>query len=150
NFLPLFWGNRLQGHTWGMTGWAKWQVTRQWRLEPGIELLRRHLEFKEGASKLLGVGQAGNDPHGHALLNSALDLGRNQTLDVSIRYVAKLPEPALPAYTELSARYAWRVSNAWELSVRGVNLLHATHREYPAPSGVQIERGVFAEARWRP
>jgi iron complex outermembrane recepter protein len=150
NFLPLVWGNRMKGETWGLTGWGRWQVTDRWRLEPGFTLLRKNLKFTEGASGLIGVGQAGNDPRGHALLNSALDLAHNQRLDLSIRYVAKLPEPALPAYTEMSARYAWRVSDAWELSARGVNLLHATHREYPAPSGVQIKRGVFVEARWRP
>jgi iron complex outermembrane receptor protein len=150
DFLPLMWGNSLQGHTYGMTAWGRWQVTSRWRLEPGFALLRKDLEFKEGASELLGPRQAGNDPRGHAVLNSALDIGHNQTLDISIRHVGKLPEPALPAYTEMSARYAWRASDSWELSVRGVNLLHARHREYPAPSGAQIERGVFAEARWRP
>jgi iron complex outermembrane recepter protein len=149
-FLPLVWGNRMQGHTYGMTAWARWQVTDNWRLEPGFALLRKDLEFKEGASGLVGTGQAGNDPRGHALLHSALDLGKGQTLNLSIRHVAKLPEPALPAYTELSARYAWRLSDAWELSVHGVNLLHKSHREYPAPSGSRIERGVFAEASWRP
>jgi iron complex outermembrane receptor protein len=150
DFLPLIWGNRMEGHTYGISAWARWQVTERWRLEPGFELLRKELDFKEGASGLIGVGQAGNDPRGHALLKSALDLGRSQSLDLSLRHVAKLPDPALPAYTELSARYAWRVSGAWELSLHGVNLLHGTHREYPASSGSRIERGVFAEARWRP
>jgi iron complex outermembrane receptor protein len=150
NSLPLTWGNRMQGDTWGATAWARWQVNNRWRLEPGLALLRKDLEFKEGASGLIGVGQAGNDPRGHALLSSALDLGHGQSLDLTLRHVGKLPEPALPAYTELSARYAWRVSDAWELSVRGVNLLHESHQEYPAPSGSRIERGVFAEARWRP
>jgi iron complex outermembrane receptor protein len=150
NSLPLLWGNRMEGHTWGVTAWGKWQVTEWWRIEPGFALLRKQLEFKAGASRLIGVGQAGNDPRGHALLTSALDLGHNQTLDLSIRHVGKLPDPALPAYTELSARYAWRLSSAWELSVRGVNLLHDAHHEYPAPSGVRIERGLAAEVRWRP
>jgi iron complex outermembrane receptor protein len=150
DFLPLIWGNRMGGHTYGVTAWAQWQVNDRWRLEPGFALLRKDLHFKEGASGLIGVGQAGNDPRGHALLNSALDLGHSQSLDLSIRHVGKLPDPALPAYTEMSARYAWRPSDAWELSLRGVNLLHDTHREYPAPYGSRIERGVFAEARWRP
>lgn len=150
SFLPLVWGNRMEGRTWGMTAWARWQINDRWRLEPGFALLRKDLEFKEGASGLVGTIQAGNDPRGHALLRSALDLGRGHLLDMTLRHVAKLPDPALPAYTELSARYAWRISRDWELSVRGVNLLHDTHREYPAPSGVLIERGLFAEARWRP
>ncbi len=119
-------------------------------MSPGSNCCASTWSSRRGSSQLIGVSQAGNDPRVHALLNSTLDLGRRQSLDLSVRYVAKLPEPALPAYTELSARYALRVSDAWELSVRGVNLLHEAHREYPAPSGVKIERSVFAEARWRP
>jgi iron complex outermembrane recepter protein len=149
-FLPLRWGNGMEGHTYGATAWAKWQVTDRWRIEPGFTLLRKHLRFKPGASALAGIGQSGNDPRGTALLNSALDLGNNQTFDISLRHVARLPEPALPAYTELSARYAWRVSNEWEVSLRGTNLLHSRHQEYPSPAGMFIHRSVLAEVRWRP
>lgn len=149
-FLPLRWDNRMEGHAYGATAWAKWQITDRWRVEPGFTLLRKHLRFKPGASELTGIGQSGNDPRGHALINSALDLGNNQTFDLSLRHVAKLPDPALPAYTELSARYSWRVSREWELSVRGTNLLHSRHQEYPSPAGVFIQRAAFAEVRWRP
>ncbi|MEO6369356.1 MAG: TonB-dependent receptor [Steroidobacteraceae bacterium] len=148
--LPLFWDNRLEGHTYGMTAWAQWQVTPRWRLAPGFELLEKRLDFKPGASGLIGVGQAGNDPQGHALLTSSLDLGRAQSLEFSLRHVGRLPDPALAAYTELSARYAWRTSSGWELSVHGVNLLHGKHQEYPGTEGAFIRRAIVAEARWRP
>lgn len=148
--LPLIWDNRMAGHTYGMTAWAHWQVTPRWRLSPGFELLEKRLDFKPGASGLIGVGQAGNDPKWHALLTSSLDLGRSQNLEVSLRHVARLPQPALAAYTELSARYAWRASAAWELSVHGVNLLQGKHQEYPGTDGAFIKRGILAEARWRP
>jgi iron complex outermembrane receptor protein len=150
DFLPLRWDNLMAGHAYGITTWATWQVTGSWRLSPGFTLLRKRLHQKQGASGILGVGQSGNDPQGHALLNSALDLGRNQTLDISLRHVGRLPDPALPAYTELSARFARRLSASWELSISGRNLLHERHLEYPAPAGVPIERSVLAEVRWRP
>jgi iron complex outermembrane receptor protein len=72
------------------------------------------------------------------------------TLDITLRHVAKLPDPALPAYTELAARLAWQLSRSWELSVRGTNLLHKSHLEYPDPAGVKIGRSAMAEVRWRP
>ncbi|MEO6080012.1 MAG: TonB-dependent receptor [Steroidobacteraceae bacterium] len=149
-FLPLRWGNLMEGHTYGMTAWASWQVTERWRLSPGVSVLQKRLQFKPGSSGIVGTRQAGNDPQAHALLTSSLNLGRNQSLDFSARYVSQMPDPSLPAYTELSARYAWRLSDSWELSVRGLNLLHHHHREYPSPDGFRINRGVFAEARWRP
>lgn len=140
----------MKGHSWGITAWARWQVTDRWRLDPGLATVRKNLHFKPGASGLAGTAQAGNDPRAHALLKSSLDVGSTQTFVMSLRHVARLPDPELPACTELTARYAWRASAARELSVRGVNLLHAGHREYPAPSGLRINRGIFAEARWRP
>jgi len=149
-FLPLRWDNLIAGHTFGVTGWANWQVAEWWRLSPGFGLLQKRLHPQQGASELLGVGQSGNDPEAHALLNSAMNLGTRQTLDVSLRYVARLPDPALPAYTELSARYAWQVSRSLELSLRGVDLLHERHQEYPDPAGTMIGRSVLAEVRWRP
>jgi iron complex outermembrane receptor protein len=148
-FLPLRWGNLMAGHTWGMTGWASWQVTPWWRLTPGFTLLRKRLHQKPEASELLDVSQSGNDPRAHALLKSAFDLGAHQTLDLNLRHVGRLQNPELPAYTELSARYAWQVSAAWEVALRGDNLLHERHLEYPAPAGVPIGRSVLAEVRWR-
>jgi len=149
-FLPLRWDNLMAGHTYGMTAWADWQVMQWWQLSPGFELLRKRLHFQHGGSGLVDVGQSGNDPEGHALLNSAMNLGSDLMLDISLRHVAKLPDPALKAYTELSARLAWQLSKSWELSVRGINLLHEGHLEYPDPSGVVIGRSVMAEARWKP
>jgi iron complex outermembrane receptor protein len=69
------------------------------------------------------------------------------SLDASFRYVGALPGPELPHYTDLDARLGWQKSNAVELSVRGANLLHARHTEFPAPAGEQITRSIVAEAR---
>lgn len=149
DFLPLRWDNLMEGHTHGMTAWAAWQITSWWRVAPGFALLEKRLRQKPQASRLLDVGQSGNDPRAHALLKSSFDLGRSGTLDLSLRHVARLPEPALPAYTELAARFAWRISPSWELAMRGSNLLHERHQEYPAPAGASIVRAVLVEARWR-
>lgn len=146
--LPLRWGNLMTGRTWGLNAWATWQVTPWWQLRPGFELLRRDLRLKAGASGLLGTAQAGNDPRGHASLVSSIALDARHSLELALRHVGALPEPALPAYTELSARYAWLASGTLELSLRGTNLLHSSHREYPAPGGALIGRAVMAEARW--
>jgi iron complex outermembrane receptor protein len=149
-FLPLRWDNQMAGHTYGLTGWASWQVTPWWRLTPGFAVLRKRLRQTASASQLLDVSQSGNDPRAHALLKSAFDLTPSQTLDLGLRHVGRLQNPEAPAYTELSARYAWRVSGAWEVALRGSNLLHKQHQEYPAPAGAQIGRSVLAEVRWRP
>jgi iron complex outermembrane receptor protein len=124
-------------------------VTDWWRLSPGFTWLHSHLEFKAGASQLLGVSQAGDDPSSHATLASSMNLPHRTSFDASLRYVGALPDPALPHYYELDARFGWRVSDAVELSLNGANLLHARHTELPAPDGAQITRSAMAELRWR-
>ncbi len=147
-FVPLYWGNMMQGKTFGIDSWASWQVNDWWRLSPGMTWVRDRLTFKPGASGILGAVQAGDDPSSHASLNSSMMLPHHLTLDALLRYVGALPSPALAHYTELDARLGWRMNRTTEFSLRGANLLHARHYELPAGDGEQITRSVIAEARF--
>jgi iron complex outermembrane recepter protein len=148
-FLPLSWGNRMKGETYGVEGWADIQIRPWWRLSPGFRTLHKDLQFKAGASGLLGVEQAGNDPSWTAKLKSSMDLGEAVTFDAFLRYVSELPDAQHDAYYELSARLAWDISESLQLSISGFNLLHERHTEYAPPIGEQIPRSVFVELRWR-
>ena len=148
-FLPLHWGNRMHGNTFGMEAWADWQLLDWWRLSPSFTLLNKRLNHDAGAAGLLGVAEAGDDPHTQAMLKSSMDLGSRIALDASLRYVSALPEPALPSYAELNARIGWRVSAHCDVSLNGWNLLHDHHMEFAAPTGESIGRRALLEARWR-
>ena len=147
--LPLYWGNLMRGDTYGVEAWANWQAMDWWRLSPGFTVLREQLRFKPGASGLLGISQAADDPSSHATLTSSMDLGSRTSFDATLRYVGALPDPALAHYYEMDARVGWRPSHTLEVSLSGLNLLHARHAEFAAPSGEFITRSVMAEARWR-
>ncbi len=146
-FLPLRWGNLMEGDAYGFEAWANFQVTSWWRLSPGVRTLHQRLEFSEGASELAGVRQAGNDPSSRYYLKSSMDL-RRFTIDVMLRKVAALPDPALDEYTELNARFAWHASDRLEVAIKGFNLLNETHLEYPEPEGRGIRRNLMAELRY--
>jgi iron complex outermembrane receptor protein len=149
-FFPLYWGNLMKGDTYGVEGWANWQATDWWRLSPGFTALHEQLRFKPGSSGLLGTTEAGDDPSSHADLTSSMDLSHRVSLDATFRYVGALPSPALPHYTELNGRVGWRPTDSVELSINGLNLLHARHFEFPASQGGEgIYRSVQAEIRWR-
>jgi iron complex outermembrane recepter protein len=148
-FLPLYWGNALRGDTYGVDAWSNWQVAEWWRLSPGVSWVRERLSFKHGAVPLLGVAQAADDPSSHVTIASSMNFPHRTSLDLNLRYVGALPSPELPHYYDLDARIAWIVRQGIELSVRGANLLHARHIEFPAPAGEQITRSVLAEARCR-
>jgi iron complex outermembrane receptor protein len=148
-FTPLYWGNLMRGDTYGVEAWANWQATEWWRLSPGFTALREQLRFKAGASGLLGIAQAADDPSSHATLTSSMDLGHHTSFDATLRYVGALPDPSLAHYYEMNARVGWRPSHTLEVSVSGLNLLHARHSEFAAGAGEDIVRSVMAEARWR-
>ena len=148
--LPFRWANGIEGHTYGIEGWAHWQVLPWWRLSPGVRTVHQDLRFFPGASGLLGLSQAGDDPTSQVLLTSAMDLGSRLTLDATLRRIGALPDPALPAYTEMNARFGWRVARTLELALSGANLLHSRHREFPAPYGEEIPRSIMLQLKWRP
>jgi iron complex outermembrane receptor protein len=81
-----------------------------------------------------------------------MDLGRRVNLDVIVRFVDELPGPAVPAYTTLDARLAWRPQDAVELAVVGQSLLEPHHLEFPGSAGARVEvrRGVYGSVSWRP
>jgi iron complex outermembrane receptor protein len=148
DFLPLMWGNLMRGKTYGLETWGQWQATDWWRLSPGLRMLRKDLEFKGGSAQLLGLSESGDDPRSTALLRSSMDITRNASFDATLRYVGTMPDPHLASYCELDAALNGKVWRQLELSLSGLNLIHASHLEYPAPSGEYIRRSVILQARW--
>jgi iron complex outermembrane receptor protein len=139
----------MKGDTYGVGGWATWQVSPWWRLSPGFTALREQLRFKTGSAGLLGIASAGDDPSTHATLASSMQFDR-LTLDATLRYVGALPNPVLSHYMDLTGRIGWRLSHTLDLSLNGLNLLHASHYEFaPSQGGERIYRSVAAEVRWQ-
>jgi iron complex outermembrane recepter protein len=147
-FLPLHWGNGMGGDTFGVSAWGNLQIADWWRLSPSFSLLRKNLRFDAGASGLLGIAQAGDDPASQAALTSSMDINARLTFDVSLRHVGSLPDPALPSYNTLGARLGWHASRALEISLSATDVVHAYHLEYPAPGGEELGRSFMVGARW--
>lgn len=145
--FPLLWGNGMQGHAWGVDVWAGYSVADWWKLGAGLSEEREYFRFKPGSSGLLGTAIAGNDPRHRAFLRSSMNLGARWQLDADLREVGELPDPRVPAYTELNARLGWTPNDRWELSLSGMNLLRAWHQEYVLSSSDRIGRTVFLDAR---
>lgn len=146
-FLPLRWGNRIEGHTYGAEAWGAYQVTDGWRLSGAVSYLDQDFEFQPGASGLLGLSQVANDPKYHASLTSSLNITPALTLDTALRYVSAFPEPRLPGFLELDGRLGWDVNDQVRISVSGRNLLHERRRQYT--DGSYIPRSVFVDLLWR-
>jgi iron complex outermembrane receptor protein len=146
-FLPLTWGNLIEGSAYGFEAWANLQIAPWWRLSPGFRSLHKRLEWSEGASRLVPLDQAGNDETSRYLLKSSMDFG-GVGVEAIVRKVGSLPDPETDDYTDLHARVSWQVNEQLELAVKGFNLLNETHLEYAAPQGREIRRSVMAEVRY--
>ena len=143
----LMWANMLKGNVHGVEAWASIQALGWWRLDLGFNAQHEDLSFQPGSFKLLGVAQAGDDPHHQASLRSSMNLPYDLNLDADFRYVGTLPNPHVPEYVELNSRLAWKISDTLSVALAGYNLLHGHHLEYVG--GDEIRRSVYFETRLR-
>jgi iron complex outermembrane receptor protein len=80
-----------------------------------------------------------------------MDFGERVQFDITSRYVSELPSPQVDSYVALDARVGFRVTENFELSVTGYNLLDEGRVEFINPSvpPIEISRSLFISARWR-
>ncbi len=135
----------------GVELWASWQAARGWRLHAGAVLQDVDVGREPTSRDTTGLSfLAGNDPRVTWTLRSAHELNSRLRADLALRYVADMPQAALPSYHELDARLAWQVRPDLEIALVGRNLLHRRHAEFGAAGSRQrIERTVFASAALR-
>jgi iron complex outermembrane recepter protein len=149
--VPVQLENRIEGPVYGVEAWATYRPAAFWTLSTGTKLLSEHLELEPGSTDPVGVDNPTlrNDPDYQWMFRSSMDLSKNVELDVNLRGVAALPKPAIPAYTEMDIRVAWRPNGRLALSVNGRDLLHDSHPEFGDPGGRgEIPRRVSCEVRW--
>jgi iron complex outermembrane receptor protein len=138
-FLPLVWGNKLAGDTYGVELWSTYQPFAWWTLSASLDLFGDDYHVKPGGVELLGPSQIGSDPREQSSLGSSMMFGK-VSFDAHLRHVAALPYSDVPAYTELDGQLAWAIGAQLALSLDGENLLHRSHVEYPG--GYRMPRQV--------
>jgi iron complex outermembrane receptor protein len=142
------WGNRAEGRTYGVEGWAAWRVLPQWRLTAGGVLLRQRLELEPGSlDPGSGIAALGNDPEGWWTLRSTFDVTPRHEFDVFLRHVAARPGPAVPAYTALDAQLGWKVTPGFEVALVVQNAFDPGHAEWG--NRAEFERSVFVKVLLR-
>lgn len=146
--LPGRFENRADGLARGLEAWASWQPLRGWRLSGGAVLQNIRIDANADSRDRSHVaGLAANDPKRSWTLRSAHDLAPGLQLDLSLRHVGALTQPAVPGYHELDARIAWQARPNLELALVGRNLLHDEHAEFGEPGLRQsVERSLTMSA----
>jgi iron complex outermembrane receptor protein len=140
----------MEGSANGIEAWGKLQANESWRLSLGWTALDETLRLKPGSIDAAAPDAEGNDPSHTWQLRSSWDLGADMEFDLGLRHVAELRNHAIPAYTAVDARLAWRPDPAFELSLAGRNLTGG-HAEYgPLATRTEVERGVLLRLTWAP
>ena len=139
--------NEAMGRARGIELHARWTPSQYWQLTAGAVVQDIEVWSKPGSG---GSPSTGNDPSNYWRLHSAHNLGRGIELDLELRHVSRLPQPAAPSYHELDARLAWHLAPGLEASVTGRNLLHSAHPEFgPAATRQLVGRSVQFQLSWR-
>ena len=146
----VFIENGIEGDVTGVEGWATLQATPSWRLSTGALLQHKDLRVKPGNTDPFGPAPLGNDPDYQMMLRSTHNLTPQHELDWMVRHVAELPQPAVPAYTALDARFGWQPSKQMEVSLILQNLLDGGHAEFGTTgTRSEIERAVLLKMVYR-
>jgi iron complex outermembrane receptor protein len=145
--IPLVWGNGLEGDIHGVEVWGDLLAADWWRLSAGFNIQHDDIKFSSSSAGLIGVQQAGNDPHHQASLRSTITLPGDVTFESDFRDVGQLANPKVPEYVELNAKLNWRASETLDFSLSGLNLLHGQHVEFSP--GDEIKRSVYLETKLR-
>lgn len=143
--------NMIEGTTAGFEVWGSHRLSERWTLSGGWTELDIERRRKPGSQDTIGLAYLGNDPDRTLQLRSSSMLGPRHTLDLTARYVASLPNPAIPAYTVADARLGWQISPRveWSLSVR--NIFDDKHAEWEsAPDRSVFGRSVMLKLVWQP
>ena len=149
--IPVEIENQIEGTVAGIEAWATYRPVPFWSLNAGVTWLHEDLRLKSGSRDPVGVDNPTlrNDPDYQWSLRSSFDLPHEFRLDAQLRRVGSLPQPVVPAYTELDVRLAWLAIGNVEFSIAGRNLLHATHAEYgDAQVRSVMERNLYGQVRW--
>lgn len=150
NIFPLTFQNGLQAESYGLEVSINYQVNEWWQLYTGYNLMRQNLWLKEGEFDFSNTHNETADPDFQLVLRSSFQIPSGVTVNTTFRWVDDLPInnagvlDYTPAYAELDARVAWKLSNNVSLSIAGRNLLHNEHAEYGIPGRLRaLQRSVY-------
>ncbi|MDP9053540.1 MAG: TonB-dependent receptor [Acidobacteriota bacterium] len=147
--IPLTFEFFNTAHTYGSEIFGTWVVTKRWKISPSLSAI--HMT----ATNFYVVENERNTPQFQGQIRSSFDVTKRLDWDVLFWHVGRLRDGgdgAVPAYNRLDTRMAWRIGEAFEVSVTGQNLLTPLHAEFHNAYDLRrtlVERSVLGKITWR-
>jgi iron complex outermembrane receptor protein len=138
--------NLAWGGVSGAEAWGNADLARDWRVSVGWMLLRESLRAAPAAGPG-SVANLGNDPRQQWSIRSMSRLAQAIDVDVTLRHVAALPAPAVPAYTVADLRLAWKCRPGLAISLLGQDL-GRRHVEFDPSDSTRFGPRGFVKLEW--
>jgi iron complex outermembrane receptor protein len=149
--LPADFGNGLLGYTKGAEIAPEWSPKDFLRLRGSYSYLHMNIgKAPNSADVGSAPGIVGSSPQHQGSVQLSVDFAKRLQFDFDYRYVSALAAYAVPSYSTGDARFGWRVSRQFELSLVGENLFQPGHAEYGGDPGplILIRRSAYARLTW--
>ena len=152
--VPLTNINDASARTHGFEIATDWQLAPDWRIQTTYSRLYlsspRLSDPAASAAQELWEGRVARH---RASLRSSWTLGNGRQFDLWLKYIGRLNNPVVPAYTGLDLRYAFRVGRQADIAVVGQNLLNKRHVEFVSDylplQQTEIGRSLMVRGTWR-
>jgi iron complex outermembrane recepter protein len=152
-------GNFARANTHGAELALDWQPSRAWRTQVAYTYtqISARATVDDPISTDAARSYQHSAPRHQVNLRTSHNPSSSHQLDAMLRYVDKLPSTdpsraAVPAYTNLDLRWAWRVQSGLQLAITGQGLLQRQHQEFvpdQLPSQpLLVQRAVLAQLKW--
>ena len=146
-------GNASTARSHGFELSADWRPSHNLKFQAAYSGLSMKTRKPEG---YFGTDLDSSAPARQGSLRMMWNPRADTDVDLWLRRVGRLPEVtkgiAIPAYTELDLRLAWRPVKDVEVAIVGRNLLNNAHQEFASElldvPQMQIERSVFGQVVW--
>jgi iron complex outermembrane receptor protein len=147
--VPVVLANLHEARTSGAELSAGVEIGPALSLSSGYALLRQRFSFDARSGDPTRGALEHNDPTHQFWIRASSDLPGRVQLDATLRSVGELPEPAVPAYRELTIRLARPISPRFLVELVGDNLLHNRHPEwFNLGPRYAVPRSVFVRLTW--
>lgn len=148
--VPMDFGNKMKGESYGVDLSANWYVNSWWRINAGYSYAITDLHLKNASRDTISLVLPVfvNSPEQMMSLRSSWDVQKDWRVDLWMRYVDRLKSTYVAAYTNMDARIAWKASRNIELSVIGQNLLDKQQLQFfrDTATGLnnsEVQRSVY-------
>jgi iron complex outermembrane receptor protein len=143
--------NNMNARSYGVEVSITYDVLESLRLYTGYSYLHKHLFTDADHIDVFRGTLEGDDARNKFFIRETANLPHRLQFDSTLRFVDKLPDPFVPHYVELDARFGWTPKGSMDFSIVGQNLLDAQHPEFNAasPTRAEVLRNIYGRVTVR-